>query len=127
MRLYSKEKRRANLKRILFLFFTIISFTVNGANPGKAYKSYIKNLQKNKNFKGTVKVGDGIYLNLSNASEQFVFKYMDVKVLKEIVKGNRGEVYFIITWPLKSITIGSLLKKEERKGLKRSILMNIKS
>ena len=90
-------------------------------SPGKSYKQHIKKLQKNKTLKGKVKIGEDLILDLSNPSEKFVFEYMDVTILKEVVKEDKGEVNFLITWPLKSIVIGNMLKKEERDGLKKEI------
>ena len=103
------------MKKNIFLLLLFVSFSVNGMSPGKSYKQYIKKLQKDKNLKGKIKIGEDLLLDLSDPSEKFVFEYMDVTILKEVVKENKGEVYFLITWPLKSIALGGLLKKEERK------------
>ena len=109
------------MKKNIFLLLFVASFSVNGMSPGKSYKQHIKKLQKNKTLKGKVKIGEDLILDLSNPSEKFVFKYMDVTILKEVVKEDKGEVNFLITWPLKSIVIGNMLKKEERDGLKKEI------
>ena len=73
------------MKKFSFIFFLLLSFSSIGKTPGKVFKDYIKALQSKKDLKKTVKIGDGIFLNLSNPSEKFVLQQMDVKVLKEVV------------------------------------------
>ena len=103
----------------LFLLF-LISFSTYGMSPGKSYKNYILKLQKNKKLTGIIKVGEDLYLDLGKPSERFVFEFMDIKILKEVINGNKGQVFFLMTWPLKSIAIDYFLEKEERMRLRKN-------
>jgi len=89
-------------------------------SPGKSYKNYILKLQKNKKLTGIIKVGEDLYLDLGKPSERFVFEFMDIKILKEVINGNKGQVFFLMTWPLKSIAIDYFLEKEERMRLRKN-------
>ena len=109
------------MRKFSFIFFLLFSFSSIGKTPGKVFKDYIKSLQSQKALKETVKIGDGIFLNLSNPSEKFILQQMDVKVLKEVVVENRAEVFFLITWPVKPLAIENFLKKEENNNLKNEI------
>ena len=109
------------MKKVLFLLSFFICFSINGMTPGEAFKNYIKVNQKDKSLSEKVKIGEGLFLDLSNPSEKFVFGQMDITILKEVILNNKAEVYFLITWPIKSISMGSFLKKEERKKLENKI------
>ena len=91
-------------------------------SPGKAYKVYIKELQNQKGLTKKITIGEGLSLDLSNPSEKFIFNQMDVQVLKEVILNKKASVYFLISWPLKSISLPSFLNTEERHKLKKKIL-----
>ncbi len=90
-------------------------------SPGKAYKVYIKELQNQKGLTKKITIGEGLSLDLSNPSEKFIFNQMDVQVLKEVTLNKKASVYFLISWPLKSISLPSFLNTEERHKLKKKI------